>query len=77
MLQLAIASEHYSQNLRRRGVKGLVYNVVEQQQLRQRAELHFHKRTMAKYFTKVMLRVSGINVRRVRSNSIADESSLQ
>ena len=53
---LQLASEHYSQSLRRRGVKGLVYNVVEQRRLRQRAEHHFHKRVMTKYFTKVMLK---------------------
>ena len=78
---LQLASDHYNQRLRRRGMKGLVYNVLEQRQLRLRAEHHFNKKTITKYFIKVnqLWKDAGITrcVWEMSADSITDESNLQ
>ena len=50
---LTEADSCYEQNLKQKGVMGLLLNVLEQRQLKQRAERKFQKKIMTKCFTKV------------------------
>lgn len=50
---LQSAGQHYNQTLQWKGMKGLVYNVIGQRQLKLRAERNVDKQILKKYFIKV------------------------
>ena len=50
----AVAKWHYDQNLKLKGMMGLLHNIMEQRHLKLRAETYFRKKTLTKHFTKVL-----------------------